>query len=499
MHSSAATLDPLLGDHTAISAPRPFGNQFARQQRAYLVHLPLLLIVSGLITWLAPSNATFVLGAAVGAFAGVYLLVDIVVRGAALRFSSLLAMTMLLAYNLGALNSWLTIPRAGLTIAEYFTRNPADLARATGACMAAAALLLAVGQIYERPIFGEEFRMKVDSRAQFIVILSTLLMLAGYATGNFGFMGITVNEYGHMSALAALVMWWSAPAFAYSVYVTLNSRRLIRLLMGACTLVQLIALVPTGRRYFAYSVLLALIATRLGQYRARMSTGKKILLVAAGLIAVSLSSFAFLYLRIAGWGHREAPSFETRVRLAYDTLHSRSGSEILGLMRGDASTRTFIIGYLSDLLGASMESSPLYGTDAIHYLKLMVPSALSANKFNNEPYEEEQLADMKWGFGYIDEANTVLTAGATDFGILGMLVYPLLIVLLLRVVLEWTQSFMPTFAAIMIALALLYEALLPEQSLAGYFGQVRNGLIFAGLLYVLSALPKFQIRSPQQG
>ena len=494
------SLDPEVLDlrSAMFERPRPFGSRFAPQSRTYLMDMPLLLIITGLIAWLVPSNATFVLGAAVGAFAGLYVLVDIFLRSAPVRVSSLLGMTILLSYNLGALNSWLTIPRAGLTIAEYFTRSPADLARAAGLCMISAALLFAVGELYERPIFGEDFRIRFDSRSELLVFISTGLVLVGYATGKLGFMGVIVDEYGRESPLAALAMWWSPAAFAYSVCATLNGKRLMRVVLGACTLVQLIALVPTGRRYFAYAVLLAILTSRLGRFRTNLSLFRKILLVAIAAVLISVASIAFLYLRVAGWGHREASSIGTRVRLAYDTLHTRSPGEIVDMLQENASTRTFILGYFSDLLEASQHSSPLYGEDAAHYFKVIIPSAILANKFEDSRYQEEQLVNMQWGFGYVDEANTILTAGVADFGILGALVYPLLLVLVFRVILEWTQSFMPTIAAVMITLAFLYEVLLPEQSLAGYFGQVRNGIIFAVILYGLAALPKFQLRNPNR-
>ncbi len=444
--------------------------------------------------WLLAGNTSFVLGAAIGALTGLYILLDIVFRGAPLRIASLLAMTLLLAYNLGALNSWLTVPRAELTIAEYFVRDPAALARAMAACLGSAALLLALGELYERPIFGREFRIRFDNGSAALVVVSAALLVGAYAAGNLGYMGIAGSDTGHVSPISALTLWWSIPAFAYSVCATLNTTGMTRWLVGVCTIIQGLALVPFGRRIFAFAVLLAVIAARLGSYRSRLSLVTKAVVATLGIALVLTASVAFLYLRVAGWGQKGASNFGTRVSLAVETLEKRSPSEVFQLLSSDASTRTFDIGYFSDLLEASQHSSPLLGQILAMNLQSLIPSALSADKFGLTPYGEEQLVDMKWGFSYADEANSVFTAGAADFGITGVLIYPLLVVLLMRVTLEWAQFVMPTVGAVIVCLAFVFEMLQAEEVLIGYFTEVRNALILAALIYLFQRLPRFQLR-----
>jgi len=499
-HLSSNTIGAHAGDEFNFSSAgraRPFGELYPAQNRVYLMDLPLVMILTGLVTWLLPSNTTFVLGAAVGGLVGLYILIDIVFREAPLRLSLLLAMTLLIGYNLGALNSWLTIPRGGLTIAEYFTRDPAALARATGACMGAAALLLTLGQLFEPPIFGRNFRVNFDERSVLIVFASMLMMVIAYATGQVGFMGVKTDDAGHTSVFGALVLWWSAPALAYSVCATLNTKGLVRLFVGVCTFIETLALIPTGRRTFAFALLLSLIASRLGGYRSRLSVWKKLFLSAGGIALVIVASIAFLYLRIAGFAHRDATSsIGSRVSQAVDTFQGGNLGEMVDLLRTNVSTRTFNIGYFSDLLDASQHGEPLYGQVALHNLQLMVPSSISADKFGLDPYGEEELVDMKWGFGFTDEANSIITGGVADFGIIGVFLYPLFAVLLLRATLELIQYVMPTYGAVIMALAFIYVMLLAEQTLFAYLGQIRNALIFAFLLYLLSLVPKVRLHSP---
>jgi hypothetical protein len=63
--------------------------------------------------------------------------------------------------------------------------------------------------------------------------------------------------------------------------------------------------------------------------------------------------------------------------------------------------------------------------------------------------------------------------------------------------LEWMQFVMPTYGATIIALAFVYQMLLTEQLPLGYLIQIRNSLIFMGILYVISVMPKFRWRGTE--
>src|SRR5271163_2051391 len=325
LHSSVSSLSL---DLAASERRRPLGSDYQPQSQVYLFYLPTVLMCFGLAIWLVPNNATFVLGAIIGSLVGLYALWDIVFRGGPLRFTTLYAMTLMLGYNLGAFNSWITADRADLTLPEFFARDPAELARAIATCMATSGLLFVLGEIFERPVFGKEFRLNFD-RALPIVIASTAVLLAGYASGRLGYQGVNVGENGHLSPLAALIMWWCVPAFAYSVCATLNATGPTRWLLGLCTLVQLVACVPFGRRVFAFSLLLAAIAARLGDYRFRMPLMKKLLIGVLGAALILTASVGFLYLRFVAWEHKERLSLVNQVRLAVDSMQKRSPAEVL--------------------------------------------------------------------------------------------------------------------------------------------------------------------------
>ncbi len=480
---------------------RPFGSNYAPQNQTYLLYFPFLLIVFGAAVWAVPTSAMFVVGALLGSLVGIYVLIDVLFRSAPLRMTTLYGMTILLGYNLGSFNTWLTMQRGNLTLAESFARDPSALGHAIAACMVTAAVLFVIGELFERPLFGREFRLTFGPETLPLVLSTTLLLLGAYATGKVGYMGIAVEESGHIDPATQLILWWYYPAYAYTVCAALNTKGTTRLIVGILAIIQTIAMVPFGRRQFAFGLLLALIASRLGSYRLQLPLYKKVLLGIAGALLVTLASVTFLYLRFAGYavGGSGRVSLGERIGGAYDLLHKRNPAEILVALGTNVSQRTFVIGFFSDLLEASQRSTPLLGKDLLYNLQLTVPSSISADKFGIEHYDEEALANMHWGFSYRDEANSLITAGAADFGFLGVLIYPLAFSFMLRILAEWVQYAVPTRLAVILSLAYVYQSLEPETVPVSYLLQVRSTILLVLILYLLARLPAFRLRAANLG
>lgn len=476
---------------------RPLGSNFAPQSQTYFLYLPFLLGIFGAAVWGFPTNAMFVVGALVGSLVGLYVLVDIVFRSAPLRLTTIYGMTVLLGYNLGSFNTWLTMQRGNLTVADAFARDPASLARAIGVCMVTAAVLFVTGELFERPIFGSDFYLTFGSGTLPIVFLTTFLIGAAFASGKVGYMGVAVGENGHIDPATQLIVWWFLPAYAYTVCAALNTTGVIRLTVSIIAVIQTLFLVPLGRRQFAFGVLLALIASRLGRYRLRLPMYKKVLIAIAGFVLITIASLSFFYLRFAGYEVRgnKTISFVERIEGAYDLLHKRNPVEFLALMGANVSQRTFVIGFFSDLLDASQHSTPLLGRDMLYNLQLTVPSVVSRDKFGIVPYNEEGMVDMQWGFSYSDEANSLLTAGAADFGFLGVLLYPLALSFMLRFAIELVQYTVARRMAVILALAYILESLAAENLPVDYFLQIRSTILLMFILYVFARLPAFRLLS----
>ena len=353
------------------------------------------------------------------------------------------------------------------------------------------------GEFLERPIFSADFYLTFESGTLPVIIGTTLLMLAAYATGRVGYMGLAVGDYGHIDPASQLILWWYLPAYAYTVCAALNTKGTTRLIVVSMAIIQTVAMVPLGRRTFAFGVLLAMIATRLGRFRLRLPMYKKILVGLVAFVLITIASLAFFYLRFAGYevrGNRSISIFE-RVEGAYELMHKRSPAEFLGMLGANVSKRTFDIGFFSDLLEASRHSTPLLGRDLLYNVQLAVPSSISSDKFGITPYAEEALANMQWGFSYIDEANSLITAGAADFGFLGVLIYPLVFSFMLRFALELAQYTVPVRFAVIFSLAYIAQSLATEATPVDYILQIRSTILLIIILYVLTKLPTFRLKA----
>jgi len=502
MATLPAPVRPRTIETSAEQRRRPFGSNFAPQSQVYFLYFPFFLGVFGAAVWAFPTDFMFVLGALVGSLVGIYVLIDIIFRSAPLRLTTIYGMTILLGYNLGTFNTWLTLERGTLTVAEVVARDPSALGRAVGVCMVTAAVLFITGELFERPLFGSEFYLTFESGTLPIVFVTTLLLAAAYASGKLSFMGLAADESGRINPATQLILWWFAPAYAYTVCAALNTTGPTRLIVRVIAVIQTFAMVPLGRRQFAFGLLLALIATRLGRFRLRLPMYKKVLIGIVATVLITVASLSFFYLRIAGWRAKVKGniSLVEHLKTGYDLLQKTDPAEILTLLGTNVAHRTFVIGFFSDLLEASQHSTPLLGKDLLYNLQLTVPSAISRDKFGILPYApngggEEVMANMQWGFSYIDEANSLLTAGALDFGFLGVLLYPLAFSFMLRFAAEWVQYAVPTKMAVIISFAYIYQTLQSEAEPVGYFLEIRCTILVVLVLYILARVPLFSLRS----
>ena len=101
----------------AMLPTRVLGEDFAPPRALYLTHIPAILMLTGLVTWIVGNELSMVVSAAVAGLIACYLLWEWLFREAPTRFSTILAMALLLGYGLGAVTTWLTLPRGGLPLA----------------------------------------------------------------------------------------------------------------------------------------------------------------------------------------------------------------------------------------------------------------------------------------------------------------------------------------------------------------------------------------------
>ncbi len=477
---------------------RKLGDNVAQPRRLYFLDFPLLLLSVGLITWMIPTDTMLLLSSLTGSAVGLYTLWEIAIRRGPIRFSHIFCIAHTVGYGIGVVNSWLSIQRGNLTLAAYFHKDPEAVSHAMAAVLLSSGILYLLGELFETPIFGQNFLLPLDNRAALFVFLGTALVIVGYATGKLDYMGVSAAG-GHLGLFGGVLGWLLPTLFAFTCLCLLEwpkgmMKRLFALLLAA----QFLLIVPMGRRSLVYFVLLAVIATRFGSFKPRWSFSRKIVYAAIVVVVVGAGATTFFYLRFVSYGKHRISLVE-RLSLALELFESGDTAKANQSLKDNLQKRTFVLGYVSDLLDASFRSEPANGRNALHEFQLVIPSALWEDK-SAFLYTEESVANMTYGFAYRDEANSLYSAGAIDFGIWGMILYPIIISALFRLMAEILRVNLPEMVATIVILFLMYTALLTEAGLWSRFLAIRDSLLYATFLYVLFKIPAFSLtRQTEKG
>ncbi len=479
-----------------LARPRRFGSLFLPLRRGYLFIMPAILVAAALPCWALGTDLSFISGAVVVALVSLFLLFDLLGRRAPLRVSTVFAITLGLAYGLGTANTWFTLPRGSEELGEFLSISTPDLAYAIASVLISMALLLCLGELYERPIFGQDFDLRFNNRALVFLTIGTASLAGSFARGSTGFQGAAAGEggdIGHLGYIASLAEWLSGPLLALSVCVAVNIReRFTRNYARILSVLIFFMLFPQGRRVMIYSVVLALLGLRLGRYRIPYSPLKKAVLLGVLGLVVYLATVGFFYLRIAGYGLLR-PTLPQRIGAAIRLFEEKDYSEISRQFSENVQRRTFILGFLAQIEGYTRTMPPAHGEDFTAQFQLALPSLLYADK--DLFFTEEQLANRVFGTSYTDEANSIYSAGAVDFGLWGVLFYPILAVVFFRIAFEVISEAMPVFASCFITLASFSTILQPENTLTAYFVIVRNGILFGGVVWFIMSLPEFRVKN----
>lgn len=476
---------------------RRLGDNWEPLRRLYFLDFPLLLLSVGLLTWVFPTDTMLVVSSSVGAFVGFYTLWEVVVRRRPIRFAHFFCIANTAGYGFGVLNSWLTISRGDRGLAEFFNRDAEAVSRAMAAVLISSGILYALGEIYESPIFGSNFKLNFDNRAVAFIFFGTVLIIVGYLTGTMGYMGTSQDSGGHVTVLAGLLAWLFPALFAFTCLTYLAwPKNALKSAIGFALIVQFILLVPTGRRGILYFIVMALIASRFSSFRPTWSFFKKIVYAFILVIIIFVGALTFYYLRVAGWGKHKV-SLVDRISLAIDLFESGNTSKANEGFEKNLQKRTFILGYLSDLLDASLRMPTAMGKNALHEFQLVIPSAFWEDK-EAFLYQEESVANTQFNFAYKDEANSLYTAGAIDFGLWGMILYPILVCALFRLLAEFLRVNLPEMVSTIAILALLYNSLVTEAGLWVHLLAVRDAILFSAFLWICFKMLALALKHPPQ-
>jgi len=333
-----------------------------------------------------------------------------------------------------------------------------------------------------------------------LILLGTVATAIGFMTHQLGYMGAQGTYGEQLGIAAALLSWLFPPLTALTIAVFLVSPRgVAKLLSGACMLAMLAFVMVVGRRVIVYTAMEALFALRLTGYRLKGTFFKKVLLFLMLGFFVVLGVTVFMLIRLAGFENPRDPgslSLGGRLQTAMTWVEDGSAlSRATEANQTNAQKRTFVLGYFADLLEGSSRRTPGLGKDLAEYTQSVIPRVFFPNK--DLEFGEESYADGLFGLTYGDAANSVITNGAVDFGLLGVIGYPLLIVAIMRVCIEALSRMLPVLPMAIISLGAIFTLLQAESATSAYLVSIRNEIIFAVVLFIYWRMPKFGLRRSQ--
>lgn len=391
-------------------------------------------------------------------------------------------------YGLGTLNTeWNVID------------GPRDLIQLTGApltyvhmamgnILLLVSLLLAIGRISRFYPFAALARLQYSKREFFIfACLTASACIALIATGAIGYHGDFLSEGSVKPSTAALfAVRCSGPAAAALIFIwpAMNKRER---LVSICIIAILFAVsLYVGRRPVIFNGIICVMAyfVRLGSQR--IINKHSLTAVAMALVIMPVITQGFMAMRLASYQTPlgEKPSVQLILEKGWDIIWNDSG-EVKKQSDDNLGSRTYLIGYLSEITWRTDIRPPLYGELLAFNVGMAVPRVLWPTKFKYLKYgAEEMIANTELGLVLDDNANTIMTTGMTDFGLAGMIFYPIFVLLLLMLLTRGFMRAQPA-VALLTTFAVFITLASVEAQMAAYFGAVRDLLILGGAVQIL--------------
>lgn len=487
--------DPLMAEWQ-FASPDYVWEPGVRPQLRYAVTCPLILSATAVLIWVVPTDLMTAICCGIGSLVGLVLLWTFAFTDQSIRLTRVAAMGLVLGYAGGALNSWLTYARAGAPLASVVGITVGELARGLGATLLGSAVLLSAGEWLEKPVWTTSRRFTFSPALKRILLVSLAIAAFALATGEIVQEGIDTSS-GHAGIFGLLVLFVLRPAvILITVAFMVEENRKDRILFGFATgLIWLIEFTQ-GRREMVYPAVIIIAVARYAGYRWSKITFQRVVMICVSAVLLFLGVLGFQLMRYAG---RQIgnPKLSQEAPAALDLALSGRGWQIATQSSAkNVKGRTLVLAWFSDLYDLSAQYPTAHGFDLMSQLEEVIPTALYPSK---APIGEEALASEIFGRMYPDEANSLFTCGVIDFGLIGVLIYPILVILFVSVCLRYIRWIFPVEAYIYSVVAMLVVAISAETVVTGYALQLRNTYIFGVGLYLLSKLPVLRRKSDVEG
>ncbi len=460
-------------------------SEMQRTKRQIGLWLPILLVCTAVLLLAFPGDRMFLAGSTIGAVAAIFTTGVLVLREKAIRIFWLTGDSVLLGYALGSFNTAVRLFFEGFSLSASSGSTPSELCSALAISLLVSALLFSLGAFEPHITINPN---RITNSGQRFVWIGLVAVAVAFASGRLVFRGLMVSDGGQISALGSIAQTFIEilPPLTVFLYGKASSKnqRVMLILAG---LVEFLAATSQSRRMLIYAVLISFLALTLRGFKLRARRFKTIALVVITVMCVYIGITFFQAMRFSQQesGNSKMAFSETSGR-ALNLLTQDDARFTQGLTE-NLRDRTFIISYLSELVAATGTHAPLYGEDALLCLKLSIPSILYSNK--NAALDvgaEEVIANPQFGLPVTDDANSLLTSGVSDFGVIGAFMYPVLVSLVASVFLRIVSKRVPEIVKLIVLLMFASVMIQCENGLVEYFDLLRQSIIFVVLCWPIA-------------
>lgn len=401
---------------------------------------------------------------------------------------SLYATSVALGYGLGTLNTVARGYTEGFSLLEMTYADMAHISTAEGVILVLVATLLFAGTLDKKKLLPPTDFTDIEKRATLVMlVISAMTAIAGVATGSIGYGGGQGSEEGsgRVSPIGAMLVSSMTATLATGVFIFAKeqNQKLKVIAFVLCgTLLGPILL--GGRRTFLFAIVVASIGlfANLG-IKTLFKKRTLLILFVAGIAVMSITRFYFA-MRIASYKLEAHPPLVELVKGGWDVITHADAEGLDEANAENQGTRTFIIGYLAEMLERGSLERTLGGDLLIVDVSTAIPTVIWPGKWAvmQRIGSEEFACHTSFGLPVWDAANNTITAGFCDFWYPGLFMYPLG-VMLFFVILNRAFRRAPTVVRSLLCFATAENLFQVETTITTYLAGLRNLLLIAFLAW----------------
>ncbi|MGH9607928.1 MAG: hypothetical protein ACRD3N_19750 [Terracidiphilus sp.] len=473
------------------------------------------LILMGLLLLGNQSDVVIFLCCGVGAGAGIYILYLFIRRIYSIRLTWLLASSLLIGYAGGCVATLLANGLSGNYEIFAVFGIPSGYAGYALALVNFSCALLLAGGFFENPVLGDTHIVRASWKFERFLWAMLGVIAVAYFLGELTYEGATVQTGTQKVSILGSVSASISPILpALAVIGLLQSRGLRRVRYALILLLSFIALLPSGRRVVIYAAVLCLFsAFWLSGWKVNLTSMQKILLTAFLAVVFIISNISLMAVRMAsdmmggasGGGSTEL-SMSAILPIVFNEVINDPQAIRQQLSENYEERPLYLEEYLALLGRGGQTPSPLWGRDVALGFRLVIPDllykALGQSKAAvREIGTEEDLANEHFGLYDSDDANSILTSGIIDFGLVGVMLYPLLLCVAYRWIFSFLRAWVDEEGLLLAVLYILFVFLQTEAAVSSYIIWARDLIIAVCIwrgLYALPTLFHVPVARPEQ-